>query len=327
MTHTVRKLFAAAALLILMSALLAGCGCRHDWQEATCMAPRTCARCGETEGKIRSHKWEHTDCTDPHGCIFCGTLEGIELTHQWRSDCRICIHCGHDARPADDRFRDQLTLGLEEKLILIKDAKARREDPTADFSREDWEAIIDSEYSRLADFAQDNFVDPVLGAEAKYYVNCIIDSKAMLEDYGSDDWVNNFLNGIYHSQRESLFRLHTLKPITVSEENTRALEDMLEDGQIIQLVNGLFDQVMFLQVSYKNGEWKYETTVTNDTVLNFENFTFEIDLLDEEGEIILTQTSTTNNWKPGKEVRFNFTTTLLFHAIRVDSANWVVLPD
>ena len=75
--------------LIFTMLLLTGC-CRHQWQEATCMAPKTCARCGETEGKIRAHKWNETDCASAQGCVYCGTLEGIELTHQWRTDTRIC---------------------------------------------------------------------------------------------------------------------------------------------------------------------------------------------------------------------------------------------
>ena len=40
--------------LIFTMLLLTGCACRHQWQEATCMAPKTCARCGETSESISS---------------------------------------------------------------------------------------------------------------------------------------------------------------------------------------------------------------------------------------------------------------------------------
>ena len=93
-------------LLLLLTLLLSACACDHEWQASTCLAPRTCTRCGATEGKLRAHDYGSTACNDPKPCTVCGTTEGIELTHTWRSDCKICIYCGQDERPADDRFMD-----------------------------------------------------------------------------------------------------------------------------------------------------------------------------------------------------------------------------
>lgn len=31
--------------------LLAGCACEHEWTEATYTEPKTCTKCGETEGE------------------------------------------------------------------------------------------------------------------------------------------------------------------------------------------------------------------------------------------------------------------------------------
>ena len=42
-------------LLVLCIVLLTGCGCQHEWQEATCKAAKTCALCGETEGEPAEH--------------------------------------------------------------------------------------------------------------------------------------------------------------------------------------------------------------------------------------------------------------------------------
>lgn len=34
---------------------LSGCGCRHEWQEATCTTPETCLLCGKTRGEPYGH--------------------------------------------------------------------------------------------------------------------------------------------------------------------------------------------------------------------------------------------------------------------------------
>ena len=319
--------------LIFSMLLLTGC-CRHQWQEATCMAPKTCARCGETEGKIRAHKWTETDCASAQGCVYCGTLEGIELTHQWRTDTRICAHCGYDDRPADDRFLDQLVLALEDRITQVNDVETRiratqedymfRAEVEAAKTLEDWTGFIDAEYDRLASFREDSFLDPQLEEVAKRYVNCVIESKELLSVYGTEQWEEDYTNRVYHAQQEALFQLSGLRTIALREDLQPKLQDLLNHGEIIQMANQLFDQVLFLNIKTKDNEWTYETTVTNTSSLTFEYFTFEIDLVDENENIVATETSTAKNWKPGQEVRFNFVTKELFHAIRVDSANWKI---
>ena len=42
--------------LALCLSLLSGCSCDHDWIDATCTEPKTCAKCDETKGKPLGHK-------------------------------------------------------------------------------------------------------------------------------------------------------------------------------------------------------------------------------------------------------------------------------
>ena len=46
-----RFAFCAVPLVILMSLLLTGCGCKHEWRDATTEAPKTCSICQKTEGE------------------------------------------------------------------------------------------------------------------------------------------------------------------------------------------------------------------------------------------------------------------------------------
>ena len=75
----------------------------HDWMEATCEAPKTCA-CGATEGEKLPHTWTEATCSSPKVCTFCNATEGTALNHKWVSaDCETpatCSLCGETSGEA-----------------------------------------------------------------------------------------------------------------------------------------------------------------------------------------------------------------------------------
>lgn len=42
-------------LALAMVFSMAACGCNHQWHDATCLAPKTCTLCGETQGAAGAH--------------------------------------------------------------------------------------------------------------------------------------------------------------------------------------------------------------------------------------------------------------------------------
>ena len=56
-----KRLFLLLALVGLLCCL-SGC-CNHEWQEATCTEPRTCVKCGETEGEALGHDYSEWQVT------------------------------------------------------------------------------------------------------------------------------------------------------------------------------------------------------------------------------------------------------------------------
>ena len=82
--------------------------CKHEsWIEATCDAPRTCKKCGKTEGDPLGHDWDEATCDAPKTCERCGATEGEALGHdpgEWKhvvdyveatsGDVRECKRCG-----------------------------------------------------------------------------------------------------------------------------------------------------------------------------------------------------------------------------------------
>lgn len=91
-----KKILVTGAAMVF-SIMLTGCHMRHEWQEASCTKPQTCAVCGEEQGEALGHNWQEADCTHPQTCATCGETKGEALGHNWQEDCihpPTCSVCG-----------------------------------------------------------------------------------------------------------------------------------------------------------------------------------------------------------------------------------------
>lgn len=70
-------------LSLLALFLLSGCCLSHEWAAATCTAPETCSKCGETQGEALGHDWQAATCTAAETCSKCGETQGEALAHSW----------------------------------------------------------------------------------------------------------------------------------------------------------------------------------------------------------------------------------------------------
>ena len=84
--------------------------CTHDWQNATCTAPKTCKTCGTTEGNAAGHTWQDSTCTLPKTCKTCGATEGNATGHTWsEATCttpKTCTTCGATEGEASHNWTD-----------------------------------------------------------------------------------------------------------------------------------------------------------------------------------------------------------------------------
>lgn len=86
-----RMILITAALAALV--LLSGCCMSHQWREAGCEAPKTCEKCGKTEGEALGHDWK-TACETPETCARCGQTRGEAPGHSWvDATCVEAKHC------------------------------------------------------------------------------------------------------------------------------------------------------------------------------------------------------------------------------------------
>lgn len=80
----------ATSLLLTLTA----CGCKHEWNSATCDTPKTCVKCGETDGTAPGHSWLQAGCIGSQSCTKCGISQGEPLGHDWQAaNCTVAEKC------------------------------------------------------------------------------------------------------------------------------------------------------------------------------------------------------------------------------------------
>lgn len=94
-----KKVIVLGSTILATCVLLTGCHLKHEWQEATCTAPKTCTIGGETEGEPLGHTWVDATCTEPKTCSVCGETEGEPLGHGTLTEANyqqgpVCTVCG-----------------------------------------------------------------------------------------------------------------------------------------------------------------------------------------------------------------------------------------
>ncbi len=92
-----KKRVRVACVLITTMLIMTGCCLSHEWEEATCVTPKTCVKCGKIEGKTIEHIWIDATCSEAKHCSMCDLTEGeplehnlVEANYQQGSRCTVC---------------------------------------------------------------------------------------------------------------------------------------------------------------------------------------------------------------------------------------------
>ena len=108
--------------------------------------------------------------------------------------------------------------------------------------------------------------------------------------------------------------------------NEQIAEDFRTKAKLILESQALEDEIQLIvdHVSFelveKSYGWKtYQATVENTTDKDFEYFSFEISLLDENGVIIKNDYASINNWGSGQKAVFEFETDVDFESMEINT--------
>ncbi len=130
----------AILIAVLLCCMTAGCCLSHEWQEATCEEPKTCARCSENQGAALGHSWTEATCEEPKTCVRCSENQGAALGHSWteatcteEAVCGVCGVTGESALGHDIQH-----LSFDQTSYS---GDCRRCNLTLEESVEDWEAF------------------------------------------------------------------------------------------------------------------------------------------------------------------------------------------
>ena len=116
-SHDWEKATCTAPKTCKICGVTAGNTIDHSWVEATCTVPRTCKNCGLTEGEKADHSWKEATCVTPKTCTICGATEGNATEHNYVGGC--CFDCGgEDPRIAEyQEYEDR----INQRILEIKD--------------------------------------------------------------------------------------------------------------------------------------------------------------------------------------------------------------
>ena len=73
------RVFNGLLMLGMCLGMLTGCGHTHEWIDADCTHPKTCATCDKTEGEALGHQLSEATYQTPAQCNICGETEGDVL--------------------------------------------------------------------------------------------------------------------------------------------------------------------------------------------------------------------------------------------------------
>ncbi len=205
--------------------LLSAFGCKHEWNEATCISPKTCTVCNETEGKALGHKWEEATVHAAKTCKVCGKTEGEPLPTSYFSISRedfLDLFCSSVAKEFNigEKTWNAYPLHYKDKFLTL----FMRQYPRSDDACSEWnkfEIIVNDpssiEYnSNIAEYAIDigtkcaQILDPTFDdndIHNAFLLGADTAKKEWSEDYnrlqfwysknGFEYYVDDLVNGSY----------------------------------------------------------------------------------------------------------------------------------
>ena len=150
-----KKTILALILCLLCVAVLTGCACEHEWEDADCVNPKYCPLCEETEGEPLGHGWVGATCEEPEHCKYCDETKGEAL--------------GHTEGTAELVSTDMDALTSTYEVTCVDCGKVlstTTEDVTVLFSNGYFNITVNQYIDRLSTFIEENTTQ-----YAFYYVN------------------------------------------------------------------------------------------------------------------------------------------------------------
>lgn len=251
-------------------------------------------------------------------CLFLASIMALSI-----------VGCGNGSKSAtsstensysDSEFINSIAKSLEKRWSIVESKEAESFEQESREYYANISSAIDAELEIVSKYRNSEFKDHNLQELAIKYINALEDSKETADLLPSDDaslydkWEN-----IYDTRTTIIKTLVDDYGMTVSEKYQNTLDDLInnaksveKDTAIKEKVDKIADSLKFDKKSDGTGYYTYTTKFQNDTGVNFDYLTFNIDLLDSEGTVIEQQFLYFENVSDGKSYSGDFITDTSF---------------
>lgn len=103
-------------IMVLFSVILTSCGCKHEWEDATCFTPKTCKVCGESKGDKLTHTSQNGLCDN---CGYVITEYGILGKDEALVFSKLKEACTAFKNPASIRLIDVIQIGKDNNSCVV----------------------------------------------------------------------------------------------------------------------------------------------------------------------------------------------------------------
>lgn len=219
---------------------------------------------------------------------------------------------------SDSDFISAMATSLEKRWAITDSKEAESLEL---YSREYYANVssaIDAELEVVSEYRNAEFKDHNLQELAIKYINALEDSKETADLLpNDDDSLYDQWDSIYDTRTTIIKAFVDDYGLHVSEEYQSTLDDLTNNAKSVEKETAIKEKVDKIASSlefdrdedeYGSGYCTYTTKFTNDTGVNFDYLSFNIDLLDDEGTVIEQQFIHLENVSDGKSYSGEFMT-------------------
>lgn len=261
-------------------------------------------------------------------CVFCVGL--------------LCVGCGGKTtteKTAEEKYSDELFVkdmakGLQERWKLSSEDESKESFADITVDSEEYKNMmlkyIDAELSIIEKYGDEKFEDSKLKELAIKYINLLNEHKEICQymtvDY--EKYAEEF-TPIYNERSKIISQMVNDYKMTVSEEYQSTLDEFMTNSTLVKEEEGQREAVGIMlgavtfEVTEDDGSgWKtYQGIVENTTGTDFDNMSFDINLLDENGVIVETTYDQVSAFKNGAKAQLEFMTDKEFTSTEI-LATW-----
>ena len=228
---------------------------------------------------------------------------------------------------ADESFIADLSSGLMKRWDKSDELDKKIADGSVTMGSSEYKQgltdCVNAELEMINKYRNESFEDGKLQELAVSYINAVNDQMKALEDFNTAVYDSEW-QAAYDKRSKLLVTLISDYNLTVDEAHQDQLQQFKSYGNQVQQaednqgkVDELINSFDFEETNNDYGYKTYTAIVENTTGIDFESFSVNINLLDEDGILVETAYATFKNWSSGVKAKFEFSTDKDFNSTEV----------